>query len=211
MKIAAIIPAYNEEGRIRDVIRETKDHVNRIIVIDDGSTDGTSTVAKEAGAEVISHKQNKGYLAALRTGFRSVREDIVVTIDADGENNPKDIPKLVALIKERRADLVLGRRKHVPRASERFLDFLTSFAVDVSDTGTGFRALKIDLAKKLKLEGKCPCGTFILEVAKLGGKIQEIPVRVRKIDKPKKVAWKHLIQIFYVLKLLFHFRRERNV
>ncbi len=211
MKVSVVIPAYNEESRIGEVIKETKRHADRVLVIDDGSTDRTANISGEFGAEVVAHKRNKGYLETVKTGFHRVNENIVVTIDADGENDPEDIPRLVGPIRRGEADLVLGKREHVPRLSERFIDFLAKFVVKVSDTGTGFRALRADLAKKLELEGRCPCGTFVLEVARLGGRIREIPVRVRKIDKPRKIAWKHGLQIFYVLKSLLRFQHKRSV
>lgn len=205
MGIAAIIPAYNEGSRIRPVIEGAKEHVDRVIVVDDGSSDGTAEVARSAGAEVFSHNVNRGYLEALKTGFNVVQEDIVVTIDADGENDPKFIPRLVQPILEGESDLVLGKREHVPRASERFISFATSLVVDVSDTGTGFRAIKTDLARKLNLEGLCPCGTFVLEAKKLGARIEEVPVKTRKVNKPKKIAWKHLPQLWHIIKALIKF------
>ena len=207
VKVEAIIPAYNEGDRIGGAIRGTKLHVDRIIVVDDGSTDGTAEISRKLGADVIAHRRNRGYLEAIKTGFRALRGDIAITIDADGESDPGDIPKLVKPIVEKEVDLVLGKRKHVPRLSERFIDFLTSFTVGVSDTGTGFRALKTSLAKRLKLHGKCPCGTLVLEVASLGGRMEEVPVRTRKVGKPMKIAWKHALQIFYVLKLLMRAKR----
>ncbi|KXB05132.1 hypothetical protein AKJ48_00275 [candidate division MSBL1 archaeon SCGC-AAA261O19] len=196
------LSAYNEENRIKPVIEETKKHVDRVIVIDDGSFDRTAEVSRKAGADVLVHKDNKGYLKALKTGFNKAQEGIVITIDADGENDPKFIPELVQPILKEKTDLVLGKREHVPRVSERFISFITSPVVDVSDTGTGFRALKADLAKKLDLEGLCPCGTFVLEAKKLGARIEEVPVKARRVDKPKKIAWKHLPQLWYVAKAL---------
>jgi glycosyltransferase involved in cell wall biosynthesis len=143
IKIETVISAHNEKGRIEKVIKETKPHVNRIIVIDNGSADGTGEISRKLGAEVITHQQNRGYLEAIRTGFRAIRGEVVVTIDAGGENDPADIPKLVGFILKGEADLVLGRGKSIPRLSERFLNFLVGFSVNVSDTGAGFRALRV--------------------------------------------------------------------
>lgn len=206
MGIAAIIPAYNEEDRIGSVIEETKKFVDRTVVIDDGSSDRTAEVSREAGAEVLVHDGNKGYLEALKTGFNVVQEDIVVTIDADGENDPKFIPRLVQPILEGESDLVLGKREHVPRISERFLDLITGLVIDVSDTGTGFRAIGSNLAKKLKLKGRCPCGTCVLEARELGARIKEVPVKSRRVNKPRKIAWEHLPQLWHVIKALIKLR-----
>lgn len=198
MKVAAVIPAYNEEERIGEVVEETEEYVDRVIVVDDGSTDLTTEVSEDAGAEVIGHGENRGYLTALKTGFEAVEEDIVVTLDGDGENDPADIPQLLKPIEEDEADLVLGRREKIPRISERFLTFLAG----IHDSGTGFRAIRSELAKALELPGVCPCGTFALEANGLGVRIEEVPVRTRETGKERKVAWKHFIQFWFVLKAL---------
>lgn len=199
METVAVIPAYNEEDSISSVVKETKKFVNRVVVVDDASTDCTARVSKEAGAEVIEHEKNKGYLATLKTGFRSVDADIIVTLDADGEMDPAFIPKLIEPIEERRATLSLGRREKVPRVSERFLSFIAGPLVDVKDTGTGYRALKKNLAEKMELRGLCPCGTFVLEASRHGADIVEVPVVNRQIKKPRGIAWRHLVQVWYVL------------
>jgi glycosyltransferase involved in cell wall biosynthesis len=95
-KILAIIPAYNEEVALGSIILRTKKYVNRVVVVDDGSEDKTSDVAKLAGAEVIVHDTNLGKGKALKSGFESIKdEDIIITIDGDGQNNPDEIPTLV--------------------------------------------------------------------------------------------------------------------
>ncbi len=199
MKTAAVIPAYDEEERIGDVVREAREYVDEVLVVDDGSADSTAEAARESGAEVIEHGENRGYLRALRTGFRSVEADVIVTLDADGEMDPSYIPVLVEPIESGEADLVLGSREEVPRVSERLLSALAGLRLDVSDTGTGYRALTCDLAKRMELEGVCPCGTFVLEAKKLGAEILEVPVVNRKIRKPKGVAWKHFLQFWYLV------------
>ncbi|KXA96080.1 hypothetical protein AKJ37_06070 [candidate division MSBL1 archaeon SCGC-AAA259I09] len=202
MRTVAVIPAYNEESRIGGVIEEVKDFVDRVIVVDDGSGDRTGEVAEEYGADVVRHETNSGYLKALKSGFRNSDEEVIVTLDADGEMDPSYIPELVEPIRKGEASLVLGVRKRVPRVSERFLSALSGLKVDVSDTGTGFRAIRGELARTLELHGVCPCGTFVLEAEKLGAGIAEVPVETREVEKPKRVAWKHFIQFWHVSKLL---------
>jgi len=122
------------------------------------------------------------------SGFESVDADVFITLDADGEIDPSFIPELVDPIEKGEADLVLGERDEVPRISERFLSWLAGFSVDVSNTGTGYRAISGELAREMELRGVCPCGTFVLEAEQLGGKIVEVSVENRNIDKPKEIA-----------------------
>ena len=94
--VVAIIPAYNEEEALPDVIAKTLKHVDRVIIVNDGSDDKTAEVAVEAGAEVINHSTNLGKGEALKSGFKAIEDDsIIVTIDGDGQHNPDEIPDLV--------------------------------------------------------------------------------------------------------------------
>jgi hypothetical protein len=120
-------------------------------------------------------------------------------MDADGEHDPWDIPRLVSPIEQGRADLVLGKREHVVRISERLISRLARIKTHVTDTGTGMRAMRTDLARRLTLPGRCICGTSVLEAHRLGARIREVPIYLREVDKPRKVAWGHGIQLLYVL------------
>lgn len=197
--ISAIIPAYNEKESIAEVITEAQKFVDEVIVVDDGSTDGTGVIARGLGAWVVTNEHRKGYAGAIKTGFEKARGDILVTLDADGENHPGDIPRLLKPILEGKADLVLGRRGRIPRPSERFINWLTNFKLKLADSGTGFRALKRELALKLDLKGKCTCGIFVLEANYYGARITEEPIALQPILKRRKRAWSHFWQIFYVL------------
>jgi glycosyltransferase involved in cell wall biosynthesis len=201
MDISVIIPAYNEATRIGNTVRDAKRYANEVVVVDDGSQDGTAEEAERVGARVI-RQQNAGYIAAIKRGFREARGEIMVTMDGDGEHQAEDIPRLIAPILEDEADLVLGARSHIARPSERFLNWLTNFKVNVSDSGTGFRALRRELALKLELEGRCICGISVLEPAALGARIAEVPIELKSIDKPRRVAWYHVPQVWYVLRWL---------
>ena len=148
----AIIPCYNEEHTIGSVILKTKRHVKEVLVIDDGSSDETSRIAKEAGAKVIIHPVNKGKSSAIKTGFRYALEkkfDYVVTIDGDGQHNPAEIPNLVGTIFNNDNDVSIGFRSghttEMPRwrkVGKRVLDYATSFGNGgfVTDSQCGFRA-----------------------------------------------------------------------
>ena len=111
--IIAILPAFNEEVSIGSMVLHARHHADRVIVIDDGSTDRTSEIAGLAGAEVIRHHKNMGKGLALKTGFDLAGSNgakVIVTMDSDGQHDPEDIPKLVAPILNGEADMVNGSR-----------------------------------------------------------------------------------------------------
>ncbi len=209
-KITAIIPAYNESKTIAAVVSKTKQYVDEIIVVDDGSQDGTPTLAKAAGARV-SRQPNSGYIAAIKRGFREATGEVVVTLDADGEHRPADIPRLVAPILAGEADLVMGARPQIARLSERFLNWLTRLRIKrVSDTGTGFRAMRRDLALKLELQGRCICGISVLEAVALGARVAETPIELEHTEKPRRIAWYHLAQTWYVIQWLWPHKNKKG-
>jgi glycosyltransferase involved in cell wall biosynthesis len=201
MDISVIIPAYNEATRIGNTVRDANRYANEVVVVDDGSQDGTAEEAERVGARVI-RQQNAGYIAAIKRGFREACGEIMVTMDGDGEHQAEDIPRLIAPILEDEADLVLGARSHIARPSERFLNWLTNLKVEVRDSGTGFRALRRELALKLELKGRCICGISVLEPAALEARIAEVPIELQSIDKPRRIAWYHVPQVWYVMRWL---------
>lgn len=202
-KVTVVVPAYNEGERIGPVVRQLVRNYS-VLVIDDGSTDRTASKAESAGATVVRQPGNSGYIPALKRGFGEATSDIIVTFDADGEHRPEDIERLIQPIEEDRFDLVLGARKIIPRPSERVLNKLTRFKVDVQDSSTGLRALRRTLAVELELDTACTCGTFVLEAATKGARIGEVPIETRSIRKPRGIAWQHGEQFIHVLRhLLF--------
>ena len=113
--VAAAIPAYNAAPFVGDVVRRTLAQIGEVVVVDDGSADETASRAREAGAEVLAHDFNRGKGAALRTAFAYLAErdfDAVLTLDADGQHLPEEIPRLEQAWREG-ADLVLGTRDHL--------------------------------------------------------------------------------------------------
>jgi len=206
--ISVVIPARNERERVAQVIAEAQKYADEVIVIDDASTDETGQLAEKLGARVVINQQRKGYLKAIKTGFQIARGDIVVTMDADGEHNPRDIPRLIKPISEGEAELVLGRRQQKVRISERFIDRLVNLKMKISDSCTGFRALKKDLALKLNLKGQCTCGILVLEANYNGARVIEVPIETAPVSKPREIAWYHLKQIFYVLGWLLKGKRK---
>lgn len=191
--IIACIPAYNEERTIASVILRAQKHVDTVIVCDDGSTDLTGEIAHRLGAIVLHHKKNLGYGAALRSLFRKAKDvnaDIVLTLDADGQHDPWEIPDMVQPILEDKADMVIGSRflqknNNVPAYRRFGIKLLTrvsngSLKKDISDAQSGFRAYNKNAMQKLRLseEGMGISAEILLKARTEGLRIAEVPVQV---------------------------------
>jgi dolichol-phosphate mannosyltransferase len=160
------MPAYNESHVIAEVIKGCKKYVDKVVVVDDGSSDNTAEIAESLGGYVVRHDVNKGYGAALKSCFKSARElqaDAMVIIDSDGQHNPDEIPRLLEPLKQG-ADLVIGSRfingngKNVPtyrKTGMKILDFITYLAggIRVTDSQSGFRAYGKKAIEKISLRG----------------------------------------------------------
>ncbi len=152
MLSVACIPAFNVANQIGEVIKKCLNHVDQVIVCDDGSSDSTFHVAESSGALVLKHQKNLGKGAALKTLFKKAKElqaDIIVTIDGDGQFLPEEIPKLTEPIANKQFDLVIGNRflekQEMPvyrKAGNKMLDKFTKLAANLpfEDTQSGFRA-----------------------------------------------------------------------
>ena len=148
----AVIPCYNEEATIGSIVIKTKRHVDKVLVVDDGSNDDTAKIARAAGARVILHKKNFGKSKAIKTGFKYALDkdfDYVVTIDGDGQHNPDEIPVVLGNILNNGNDISIGFRSgngtEMPiwrKVGKRVLDYATSFGNGghVTDSQCGFRA-----------------------------------------------------------------------
>jgi len=152
MLTLACIPAYNEGKVISGVIKRTLQFVDKVVVCDDGSDDETAEMAKNAGADVIQHKSNRGKGAAFKSLFdyaKKITADVMVTIDGDGQFLPEEIPKLIKPIIEKQSDIVIGYRfdktSEMPsyrKFGNKVLDRITNLAVEIPyrDTQSGFRS-----------------------------------------------------------------------
>ena len=197
---SAVIPAFNEEKTVGDIVKGALAFVDEVVVIDDGSADNTAAVAADAGASVIRHERNRGTPAAIVRGLREARGEILVTLDADGQHDPADIPRIVKPIIEDEADLVLGKRPSFPHFSEKVITALTRLRVDCSDASTGFRAVRRSIATGMRPHGSCLCGTFVLEARRLGARIAEVPITVHeRREGGRRMRTMHLKQLFHVL------------
>ncbi len=142
-KIIAVIPALNEEATVGHVVLGTKRHVHEVIVIDDGSRDGTYQCAKEAGALVLRHEKPLGYSASLEDGLRTASTrgaDILLTLDADGQHRFEDIPRLLAPILSGEADVVLGQRPKRTHFAEWIFALYTGIRFGIRDPLCGLKA-----------------------------------------------------------------------
>ena len=120
---------------------------------------------------------------------------------------PSDIPIITKPILCNQADIVLGARDRIDRISERLISLMVRLKTGIRDSGTGFRAIRRSLALSLKYKGICICGISVLEPWLKGAHILEVPIRLNSVDKKRKIAWGHIIQIFYVLLLIFKRKR----
>jgi hypothetical protein len=155
-RVVAIIPAFNEDKYIASVVLKTRRMVDEVLVVDDGSQDLTRTLASEVGATVVSHPENRGKGAALRTGLEwalAKRAQAVVLMDGDGQHHPDDIEQLVSAVLAGEADMVVGSRflseearRYIPgwrTLGQHALNAVTALASGqvMTDSQSGFRAL----------------------------------------------------------------------
>ena len=201
----AVIPARNEASTIAGVVRETALFVDQVIVVDDASIDDTAIQAEMAGAMVLRHLEPQGYLNCLRAGARASSAATVVTLDADGEHDPADIPGLVSPIESGVADMVFGTPGVPVRWSEGGLCRLAALRLPIRNTGFGFRAMRGELARKLPFRGRCGCGLIGLDAQRLGARLVEVSVKWRPVEKKRRRAWFHLAQLVWVFRGLAGF------
>jgi glycosyltransferase involved in cell wall biosynthesis len=201
-EISILIPAVNEAEIIADIIGHvcvTMDGLNRpyeILVIDDGSTDETALRAQNAGARVISHPYNIGNGAAVKTGIRQAKGDILVMMDGDGQHNPEDIPKLLEKIGP--YDMVVGARtgdseSHFHRdAANGFYNLFASYICKrkIRDLTSGFRAIKADIAGQfvslLPNTFSYPT-TITMAILRSGFSLAYVPIRANRCVGKSKI------------------------
>ncbi len=201
-KVAAIIPAYNEEKHIGDVVRRTRRQLNDVLVVDDGSADKTAERAREAGAEVIVHEINRGKGETIKTGLRHWLDrpaDFVIILDADGQHRPEEIDRLVAAaLSADEPKLVLGTRMNdlssmplVRRMVNRWMSGQISALCGqrIPDTQCGFRLLHRQLIPEL-LGGseRFDYETEMLIIAsRKGFRIGSVPISTVYLDEVSSI------------------------
>lgn len=190
MDAAALVPAYNEAGTIADVVRGVLPFVSQVLVVDDGSTDGTADAARAAGAEVVAHPSNLGKGHAVRTGLAHLLTGAhthVVFLDADMQHVPQETSLLLEAARDTGADVVIGERcfdrarmpasrYHANRIGSRALSGFVG--VPVKDTQCGFRVFRTDVLRRMVLtaRGYDVETEMLIKLRRLGGRIASVPI-----------------------------------
>lgn len=235
MRLSVVIPVFNERRTIEEIIRRVgsaqPDLDMEIVVVDDGSTDGTREILQAVAERglpdsfrenckviVRFHDRNRGKGAAVRTGLELVSGDLVLIQDADLEYNPRDYPLLLEPILEGQADVVFGNRFHGgPHRVLYFWHYVGNRVVtllanvltglNLSDMEVGYKVFRADVLRRIALRsdrfGFEP--EITVKVAKLGCRIYEVPIRYygRAYEEGKKITWRD------GLAALFHLLRHR--
>jgi glycosyltransferase involved in cell wall biosynthesis len=216
MKVSFLIPAYDEESTIGEVLDRIAalDLETQVIVVDDGSSDRTAEIAEAKGALVV-RQQNRGKGAAIRAAIPHVDGDVAVIQDADMEYDPADVPELIEPIARGVADVVFGSRLSGGRpqraylfwhlAGNRFLSLLTNvlFNTTLSDMETGYKAFRAEVLRSLDLrEDRFGIEPEITgKVCKRKLRIYELPISYygRTYDEGKKITWRDGFRAIWVL------------
>ena len=196
MKVSVIIPVYNEEKTIEDLVVRTKSLYPdyEVLVVNDGSQDGTAVEAQKAGAQVYSHPYNIGNGAAIKSGIRVASGDILVLMDGDGQHNPEDIAKLIAYFPD--YDMVVGARSSIDQASlgralgnkvyNWFASYVAKFSI--KDLTSGFRVVKSKVARNflylLPNTYSYPT-TLTLGTLRSGMSVKYVPIKINKREAGK--------------------------
>jgi len=223
VRIAAAIPAYRAAGMVGDVIRRTLPLVPDLVVVDDGSDDGTGDEARAAGARVLRHEVNRGKGAALATAFAELFGrgcHAVVTLDADGQHRPEEIPKLVAAFMPG-TGLVLGTRAHLfarMQGVRRVSNTLSSRAISalagrrLVDVQTGFRIYSRELWQRVgmpevRFEAE---SAVVVRAARLGFPIVSVPIEMGPVDGRHTSHYRPLLDSLRIARAVTVARFERR-
>jgi glycosyltransferase involved in cell wall biosynthesis len=200
MKVVAIVPCHNEARRIGEVVSKLRPYVSTVTVVDDASTENTADIATAAGATVLRHVVNRGYGAAVLTGFTWAIQhntDVVVMFDGDGQFVADEVVRVLAPIVAGQADVVLGSR-FLPGAPVNSVPLLKRWLIlwparllehwlsglALSDVHNGFRAFTVDAIKRMILDhdGMAFQTQLDRNIKRLGLRYVEVPVTVRYFE-----------------------------
>ena len=192
MRTCVLIPAFNEAPYIANVVKRVREHVEQVVVIDDGSADGTGDVARAAGATCLQLPRNCGKASALRAGIAFALDHdftCVITLDGDGQHLPEDIPVMLRIGQETGADLVIGARyfdRAIMPRSRYFSNVIGSrlasalVGCEIRDSQSGFRLFRLDKLDASKLRSRCYEFEMeiLIKMARSGCTIAHAPIRV---------------------------------
>jgi glycosyltransferase involved in cell wall biosynthesis len=216
-----IIPAYNEEETIKTVVEQVQKFCSNVIVINDGSQDRTRKEAENAGALVVDHVINLGVGASIETGFNvALRHgvDVVVSLDADTQHDPAEIPKLIEPILKGEADIVIGSRllkgaetmPIIKKIGNRFLSWVASALCgsSITDSQCGYRAYSPRVLRKLTPlpKGYSWASDILTKAGKYNFKVKEVPIKTiydRNLKRAKGT------DVFVGLKILLDLLRSK--
>ncbi len=223
LKLYILVPAYNEERVIRKVLNGLKlqklqNTKKEIIVINDGSADKTEEIAKKCKVTVLSHPINRGLGGALGTGLEYARvknADIVITFDADGQHEPKDLKRLIEPILNNKADFVIGSRllKNSKMPMDRkFINLVANiinyflWSIWITDSQSGLRALSKNALKKIeiKMNKMEVASEFFKEIKKNNLRVKEIPIKAIYTNYSRAKGQKNTNAVNILVKLLLY-------
>ena len=193
MKIAAVIPAYNEEEHLASIAKEVLNYVDFLIIVDDGSSEKPKDLPSSNKLYLLHHIINRGQGAALQTGSDFALKlglDIIFHFDADGQFLAKEIPEILEPILSKRADIVLGSRflnknSDLPRSKKYIIMPLARlinhfFVIKTSDPQSGFRAYTKEVALSFRIENDrmAHCSEILMKFSKSNWRLEEVPITV---------------------------------
>ncbi len=225
MRLIAVIPAYNEASRLEGVLARLRPFVAGVVVVDDGSSDDTSRVAKKAGVVVLRHGVNRGQGAALRTGTIAALRlgaDVVAHLDADGQHHPEALMDALIPLRDGEVDIVLGSRflgvdpEGMPKqrrmlllAGRSFNQWTLGIPATVTDPQSGFRLLRAEAARALvfRQDRMAHASELLRAITRSSWRWKEVPVPVsysketlakgQKIHDAPRIAWQLLLGMFH--------------
>ena len=210
--VIAVIPAYNESKRIASVLQEVKNYTDKVIVVNDGSTDDTARIAIENQAHVIDLKENKGAGNATREGcLEAIRlgAGIILTIDADGQHDPREIPSLLQPLIHEDIQIVFGGRPRNPsmpienRLGNHLLSRISSvlLGVTILDTLTGFRAFHAEVFEGILWQSNrySFVSEMVFRMAKSRLRFKEVPVSTIYHDNKKGMRKRDGVKTLFLL------------
>jgi len=222
MKVG-VVPAYNEETTISRVISMSRKYLDEVIVIDDGSYDRTMLMSIKSRASVYQHSENLGKGAALKSGFRKALirgADIIVTLDADLQHNPHEIPLLLKPIETGKYDIVVGQRSEIKNTSliRRISNYVSTklieffFDLKLEDSQCGFRAFRRSVLEALSFDNQryAAESEMLIDAYKKGFKITQVAVTFRPSRKKKGKYWKPFTDLLQFLSIIIRKLFEKS-